>query len=48
SLPAWIGTPLLEGMGLAAGFSATSGVLLFAGLLAMLLPGELVRRVARH
>lgn len=48
SLPGWIGTPLLEGMGLTAGFSATSGVLLFAGLLAMLLPGELVRRVARH
>ncbi len=48
SLPAWIGTPLLEGMGLTAGFSATAGVLLFAGLLAMLLPGKLIFRVARH
>lgn len=47
-LPEWIATPLLDGMGLTAGFSATAGVLLFAGLLAMLLPGELVFRVARH
>jgi len=47
-LPEWAGKPLLEGMGLTAGFSFVSGVLLIAGLLAMLLPGELVRRVARH
>jgi len=44
----WIAKPLLEGMGLSAGFTFTAGVLLFAGLLAMMLPGELVRRVARH
>lgn len=47
-LPEWIATPLLEGMGLTAGFTATAGVLLFAGILAMLLPGKLVFRVARH
>lgn len=42
-----IATPLLEGMGLQAGFTVTAGVLLVAGLIALLLPGELVRRVAR-
>lgn len=47
-LPEWAGKPLLEGMGLTAGFSFVSGVLRIAGLLAMLLPGDLVRRVARH
>jgi MFS family permease len=48
ALPEWIGTPLLKGMGLDAGFTCTAIVLLFAGLIAMALPGELVRRVARH
>ncbi len=48
SLPDWIGNPLLEGMGLTAGFTCTSIVLLVAGLIAMLLPGEIIRRVARH
>lgn len=47
-LPEWASTPLLEGMGLTAGFTFVSGVLLLAGLIALLLPGELVRRVARH
>lgn len=53
-LVSWVGgfderiaTPLIEGMGLQAGFTFTAGVLLVAGLIAMLLPGELVRRVAR-
>ncbi len=48
ALPEWIGTPLLKGMGLDAGFTCTAIVLLFAGLIAMALPGELIRRVARH
>ncbi len=48
ALPEWIGSPLLEGMGLSAGFTATAIVLLIAGFIATLLPGELVRRVARH
>lgn len=48
SLPDSIGGPLIEGMGLTSGFTFVSGVLLVAGLLATLLPGELVRRVARH
>lgn len=48
ALPEWIGKPLLEGMGLSAGFTATAIVLLIAGFIATLLPGELVRRVARH
>ncbi len=47
-LPEWAANPLLDGMGLSAGFGATAGVLLFAGVLAMLLPGELIFRVARH
>lgn len=48
ALPEWIGSPLLEGMGLDAGFTCTAIVLLCAGLIAMALPGELVRRVARY
>lgn len=48
TLPEWAANPLLEGMGLTAGFTFVSGVLLLAGLLALMLPGELVRRVTRH
>jgi MFS family permease len=48
SLPDAIGEPLLEGMGLTSGFTFVAAVLFLAGLIAMLLPGTLVRRVARH
>ncbi len=48
SLPDAIGEPLLEGMGLTSGFTFVAAVLFLAGLIAMLLPGALVRRVARH
>lgn len=48
ALPDRIARPLIEGMGLDAGFTFTAAVLLVAGLIALLLPGELVRRVARH
>lgn len=48
ALPEWLAEPLLNGMGLDAGFTFTAIALLLAGLIAMLLPRELVRRVARH
>jgi MFS family permease len=48
SLPEPISSPLIEGMGLAAGFSATAIVLFGAGLIALLLPHKLIVRVAKH
>jgi hypothetical protein len=42
-----VARPLLDGMGLEAGFTFTAVVLFIAGCIALLLPGELVRRVAR-
>lgn len=47
ALPEPIGQPLIEGMGLTAAFTATAGVLFFAGCVAMLLPHDLVVRVAK-
>lgn len=48
SLPESVSVPLLEGMGLDAGFTATAIVLFFAGLIALLLPHKLIVRVAKH
>jgi MFS family permease len=48
SLPDGVSRPLLEGMGLDAGFTATAIVLFIAGLIALLLPHELIVRVAKH
>ena len=47
ALPDPVSAPLLEGMGLTAGFTCTAVLLFSAGMLANLLPAELVRRVAR-
>lgn len=47
SLPEPIGTPLIEGMGLTAGFSATAAALFLAGVISLLLPHRLILQVAQ-
>jgi len=47
SLPASLGGPLLDGMGLDAAFYFTAGVLLIAGLISLGLPRDLMRRTHR-
>ncbi len=48
SLPDGLSTPILEGMGLDAGFTATAVALFLAGLIALLLPHKLIVEVAKH
>jgi len=43
-LPEWLGGPLLDGMGLDAGFIAAAGALFVAGLITLWLPRDLMRR----
>lgn len=47
ALPSSVSQPLLDGMGLNAGFTITAIVLFFAGLIALLLPHALIVRVAK-
>ena len=47
SLPASIGAPLLDGMGLDAGFIFTAGLLFLAGLITLGLPRELMLKTHR-
>ncbi len=46
SLPESVSIPILEGMGLDAGFTATAVALFLAGLIALLLPHKLIVEVA--
>ncbi len=48
SLPESVSIPMIEGMGLDAGFTATSVALFLAGLIALLLPHKLIVEVAKH
>lgn len=48
ALPGSISGPLMDGMGLNAGFTVTAIVLFFAGLIALFLPQVLIVRVAKH
>jgi MFS family permease len=48
ALPGRLSAALMDGMGLDAGFTVTAVVLLFAGLIALLLPHKLIVRVAKH
>lgn len=42
ALPAWLGDPILDGMGLDAGFVVTAGALFLAGLITLGLPRDLM------
>lgn len=46
-LPAWLGRPLMDGMGLDAGFVVAAGALFLAGLITLGLPRELMHETHR-